>query len=75
MLYSSHVQKHVPRPEAHAPDPHAHQPPQLPRPPSSLPLFGHIKAEFNLTDYHLGILATVFIVVHSLAVFPLGVLG
>ncbi len=39
------------------------------------PLFGHIKAEFNLTDYHLGILATVFIVVHSLAVFPLGVLA
>ncbi len=39
------------------------------------PLFGHIKAEFGLTDYHLGILATVFIVIHSLAVFPLGVLA
>jgi MFS family permease len=39
------------------------------------PLFGHIKTEFHLTDYHLGILATVFIVVHSLAVFPLGVLA
>ncbi len=39
------------------------------------PLFGHIKAEFSLTDYHLGILATVFIVIHSLAAFPLGVLA
>lgn len=39
------------------------------------PLFGHLKAEFNLTDYHLGVLATVFIVIHSLAVFPLGVLA
>ncbi len=39
------------------------------------PLFGHIKAEFNLTDYHLGILATVFIVIHSIAIFPLGILA
>ncbi len=39
------------------------------------PLFGHLKAEFGLTDFHLGLLSTVFLIVHSIAIFPLGVLA
>lgn len=39
------------------------------------PLFSHIKAEFALTDFHLGLLGTGFLFVHSLAIFPLGVLA
>lgn len=39
------------------------------------PLFGHLKAEFGLTDFHLGLLSTVFLLVHSLAIFPLGILA
>ena len=39
------------------------------------PLFGHLKADFNLTDFHLGVLGTVFLLVQSLATFPLGLLA
>jgi MFS family permease len=39
------------------------------------PLFGHLKAEFGLTDFHLGILGTAFLLVQSLATFPLGILA
>ncbi len=39
------------------------------------PLFGHLKAEFGLTDFHLGLLSTVFLLVHSLAILPLGILA
>ncbi len=36
------------------------------------PLFGHIKADFGVTDFELGLLGTVFMLVHSLASLPLG---
>ncbi len=39
------------------------------------PLFGLLKADFHLTDFHLGVLGTVFLLVQSLAAFPLGVLA
>lgn len=39
------------------------------------PLFGHLKVEFGLTDFHLGVLGTVFLVVQSLALLPMGVLA
>lgn len=39
------------------------------------PLFGHIKADFHLSDFQLGLLGTVFMVVHSLASVPLGVIA
>ena len=39
------------------------------------PLFGHLKVEFGLTDFHLGILGTMFLLVQSLATFPLGILA
>jgi MFS family permease len=39
------------------------------------PLFGHLKAEFGLTYFHLGILGTAFLLVQSLATFPLGILA
>jgi MFS family permease len=39
------------------------------------PLFGHLKADFHLTDFHLGVLGTVFLLVQSLATFPLGLLA
>jgi MFS family permease len=39
------------------------------------PLFSHIKIEFGLTDFHLGVLGTVFLLVQSLATFPMGLLA
>lgn len=39
------------------------------------PLFGHIKIEFGLTDFHLGLLGTAFLLVHSLAMLPMGMLA
>lgn len=39
------------------------------------PLFGHIKAEFNISDFQLGLIASVFMLVHSLASLPLGILA
>lgn len=39
------------------------------------PLFGHLKIEFGLTDFHLGVLGTVFLLVQSLATFPMGILA
>lgn len=39
------------------------------------PLFANIKLEFGLSDFHLGILGTVFLLVQSLATFPMGVLA
>jgi MFS family permease len=39
------------------------------------PLFGHIKAEFGISDFQLGLLASVFMLVHSLASLPLGILA
>jgi MFS family permease len=39
------------------------------------PLFGHLKVEFGLTDFHLGVLGTAFLLVQSLATFPLGILA
>jgi MFS family permease len=39
------------------------------------PLFAHIKLEFGLTDFHLGILGTAFLLVQSLATFPMGILA
>jgi MFS family permease len=39
------------------------------------PLFGLLKADFGLTDFHLGILGTSFLLIESLAAFPLGVLA
>ena len=39
------------------------------------PLFGNIKTEFHLTDFHLGILGTVFLLVESLAAFPMGIMA
>ena len=39
------------------------------------PLFHDIKLEFGLTDFQLGLLGTVFMLVHSLASLPLGILA
>lgn len=39
------------------------------------PLFSNLKADFGLTDFHLGILGTAFLLVQSLATFPMGVLA
>jgi MFS family permease len=39
------------------------------------PLFGHIKAEFHVSDFELGLLASVFMLVHSIASLPLGILA
>lgn len=39
------------------------------------PLFSHIKFEFNLTDYQLGLLGTVFVFVFSLSTIPMGFLA
>jgi MFS family permease len=39
------------------------------------PLFGQLKADFGLTDLHLGILGTAFLLVQSLAAFPMGVMA
>lgn len=39
------------------------------------PLFSHLKLEFGLTDFHLGVIGTVFLVVQSLATFPMGLLA
>ncbi len=39
------------------------------------PLFAHLKIEFGLTDFHLGILGTAFLLVQSLATLPMGILA
>lgn len=39
------------------------------------PLFHLIKLEFQITDFQLGLLGTLFLLVHSLASLPLGVLA
>ena len=39
------------------------------------PLFSHIKAEFFLSDFELGLLGTAFLFVHSLAILPMGMLA
>ena len=39
------------------------------------PLFHSIKMEFNVSDFQLGLLGTVFMLVHSLASLPLGILA
>jgi MFS transporter, Spinster family, sphingosine-1-phosphate transporter len=39
------------------------------------PMFGIIKKEFLLTDFQLGLLGTVFLLVHSLASVPLGIMA
>jgi MFS family permease len=39
------------------------------------PLFDHIKREFLVSDFQLGLLGTVFMLVHSLASVPLGLLA
>ncbi|MFH1246647.1 MAG: MFS transporter [Candidatus Liptonbacteria bacterium] len=39
------------------------------------PLFGSIKHEFGISDFFLGLLGTAFMVVHSLASVPLGILA
>jgi MFS family permease len=39
------------------------------------PLFANIKLEFGLTDFHLGILGTAFLLVQSLATLPMGILA
>ena len=39
------------------------------------PLFGSLKLEFGLTDFHLGILGTAFLLVQSIAGLPMGVLA
>lgn len=39
------------------------------------PLFALLKADFGLTDFHLGILGTMFLLVQSLAAFPMGILA
>lgn len=37
------------------------------------PLFHLIKAEFGVSDFQLGLLGTVFMVIHSLAIIPFGI--
>lgn len=39
------------------------------------PLFSSIKLEFGLTDFHLGILGTVFLLVQSIVSLPMGLLA
>ena len=39
------------------------------------PLFANLKVEFHLTDFHLGVLGTAFLLVQSLATFPMGLLA
>jgi MFS family permease len=39
------------------------------------PLFAHLKIEFGLTDFHLGVLGTMFLLVQSLATLPMGMLA
>lgn len=39
------------------------------------PLFANLKVEFGLTDFHLGILSTAFLLVQSLAAFPMGIIA
>lgn len=39
------------------------------------PLFGHIKAEFLLSDFDLGLLGSAFLLVHSLAILPMGMVA
>lgn len=39
------------------------------------PLFDVIKAEFHVSDFQLGLLGTVFMLVHSVASLPLGILA
>ncbi len=39
------------------------------------PLFGSIKKEFLVSDFSLGLLGTMFMLVHSLASLPLGILA
>src|SRR5207253_2440064 len=39
------------------------------------PVFHLIKAEFNVSDFQLGLLGTVFMLIHSLASLPFGVLA
>lgn len=38
-----------------------------------VPLLGSIKEEFQVSDFQLGLLGTVFMVVHSLAIIPFGI--
>lgn len=39
------------------------------------PLFAFLKADFKLSDFELGLLGTVFMIVHSIASVPLGILA
>src|SRR5438876_10891957 len=39
------------------------------------PLFEFLKKDFSLSDFELGLLGTVFMVVHSVASVPLGILA
>lgn len=39
------------------------------------PLFGHIKAEFHVSDFQLGLLGTMFMLTHSILSLPLGMLA
>src|SRR5258708_7047558 len=39
------------------------------------PLFHNLQVEFHVTDFQLGLLGTVFMLVHSLATLPLGILA
>ena len=39
------------------------------------PLFSNIKLEFGLSDFHLGVLATVFLLVQSIVTLPMGLLA
>jgi len=39
------------------------------------PLFSFLKADFNLTDFELGLVGTVFMVVHAVFSVPLGILA
>lgn len=39
------------------------------------PLFAHLKLEFGLSDFRLGILGTAFLLVQSLATLPMGILA
>ena len=40
-----------------------------------IPMFPYLKAEFHVSDFRLGLLASIFILVHSLAVLPFGLLA
>lgn len=39
------------------------------------PLFSFLKADFNLTDFELGLIGTVFMIVHATGSVPLGILA